>query len=446
MVKRFILLFVFCLLTNIHAENPTPFKDWLEKNKVCHIKKKKTETFFEFLKRRREERMKQKKKMEQLLCVFETGGKDPDYSNITIFNDGPNDIKQITYGRTQVTEYGHLPKLISNYCERGGLYSTALKKYVGKIGKGSSLHNDNELINLLKMAGQDPQMMACQDEIFEEKYWGPAKKWFDDNGFKEELSMMVIYDSFTHSGGMLSFLRERFSEPVPAKGGNEKKWIKEYVDVRHNWLAGHRRPILRKTIYRTKVFKELIKDDNWGMDKKFIAQGFPFLGDKGNFDTIVLPKEDSLNQFYSPTDPLGWFSFPCEIRLIDGSFLMNSLGDPRPDYVCHKDLTKRLEKCYAEVFSSLKEDRFKKEGWDFFGGSFDEKVNPLGTSLSINPFNPEVLSPEGINIFEKYGFLNLGRATGVDADYSTFIAFIPKNISKDSYYDKNGLPKNIVEN
>ena len=74
--------------------------------------------------------------------------------------------------------------------------------------------------------------------------------------------MLVIYDSFIHSGSILPFLRQKFTENVPVNGGDEKKWIKQCVDTRHNWLENHSKLILRNTIYRTQCFKNQIKANN----------------------------------------------------------------------------------------------------------------------------------------------------------------------------------------
>jgi chitosanase len=71
----------------------------------------------------------------------------------------------------------------------------------------------------------------------------------------------------------LLFFRERFPENIPVNGGDEKKWIKQYVDIRHSWLEFHKRTILRKTIYRTQCFKNQIKSDNWNLSKEIIANG-----------------------------------------------------------------------------------------------------------------------------------------------------------------------------
>ena len=79
--------------------------------------------------------------------------------------------------------------------------------------------------------------------------------------------MLVIYDSYIYSGSVPMFLRKRFTELTPVNRGDEKKWITSYVDVRHQWLKYHEKPILRKTIYRTQTFINEIERGNWNLEK-----------------------------------------------------------------------------------------------------------------------------------------------------------------------------------
>ena len=116
-------------------------------------------------------------------------------------------------------------------------------------------------------------MQLSQDLVFENKYWNPALKFFTDNGFTEPLSMLVIFDSYLHSGSILSFLRNRFSEKTPSKGGREQIWISKYIDARQEWLSNHSLQILRNTIYRTKTFKVQILNDNWDLKLPVNANG-----------------------------------------------------------------------------------------------------------------------------------------------------------------------------
>jgi len=207
----------------------------------------------------------QRNLIERLINTVETGRPDGDYGAISIYADGPNDIKQITYGRAQTTEYGNLRRLVHMYVAAGGAGSAALAPYAEKIGS-EPLTNDAQFKRLLRDAGRsDPVMRRIQDQFFEQVYFLPAMRWADDNSFTKALSALVIYDSYIHSGQILWFLRQRFAENPPAMGGKEETWVSEYVRVRHDWLSSHHRPAVRKSIYRTQAFKEQIAKGNWDL-------------------------------------------------------------------------------------------------------------------------------------------------------------------------------------
>ena len=221
----------------------------------------------------------QKTKILQVVNVFETGTIEGDYANISIYADGPTvngaKVKQITYGRSQTTEFGNLKALLQQYVATpGALYAATIQPYINSVGKHPSLHTNAAFKKALKDAGKlDPIMLTVQDSFFDQLYYQPAITWFTGMKFTTALSLLVIYDSFIHSGGILSFLRERFTEEVPKNGGDEKKWIKQYVNVRHEWLANHSNTILRNTIYRTECFKDAIAKSNWDLVKTLKANG-----------------------------------------------------------------------------------------------------------------------------------------------------------------------------
>src|ERR1700737_2076264 len=207
----------------------------------------------------------QKRICERVVNVFETGKPDGDYGNISIYSDGPHDIRQITYGRSQTTEYGHLHELVEMYVNANGTLSAQLQPYLDQIGV-YALVDDAQFKKFLRDAGRnDPIMQQTQDKFFDKAYFQPAMDWATAHGFTQALSGLVIYDSFIHSGGILRLLRERFPEKVPSDGGDEKEWITEYVDTRQDWLANHPRKILRATVYRTECFKREIARNNWDL-------------------------------------------------------------------------------------------------------------------------------------------------------------------------------------
>jgi chitosanase len=214
-----------------------------------------------------------KNKIQKIVNVFESGSPDGDYGCISIYEDGPNGIKQVTYGKSQTTEWGNLPDLLRTYIKNSGKLSLHFIEYVaGDLGR-VSLVNNKTFISLLKEASLDPIMRSSQDEFFDKHYWEPAKAWCIKNGFKTNLAMLVIYDSFIHSGSILKFLRDRFVEKVPANAGNEKDWILAYSKTRLNWLNNHSNPILQKTVYRVENFLTAIKEENWDLSATFIANG-----------------------------------------------------------------------------------------------------------------------------------------------------------------------------
>ena len=209
----------------------------------------------------------QKRLMERIINVFETGSEDGDYSNISIYHDGPHDIRQITYGRSQTTEYGNLRRLVQDYVNAGGQFSQQLRPYADRVGS-SPLTDNAEFKNLLRRAGrEDPVMRRTQDRFFDEVYFRPAMRWADQNGFVLPLSGLVIYDSIIHSGSVLWVIRNMFPESPPAAGGNEKAWTKAYVNARHRWLRSHPRPAVQDTIYRTQCFKREVQRENWDLNQ-----------------------------------------------------------------------------------------------------------------------------------------------------------------------------------
>lgn len=203
---------------------------------------------------------------ERVINAFETGSITGNYGAISIFADGPNDIRQITYGRAQTTEYGNLAELVRMYVEAGGTFSNDLRPYVDRIGR-TALVEDSQFKDLLRRAGREDQVMRdTQDKFFDRRYFQPARRWAETNGFMRALSMLVIYDSFIHSGSILDFLRSRFPEPIPARNGNEQTWVRQYVDVRDNWLRNHHRPAVRNSAYRTRDLQREIARGNWALD------------------------------------------------------------------------------------------------------------------------------------------------------------------------------------
>jgi chitosanase len=217
----------------------------------------------------------EKQKIQKIVSVFETGSAIPRYSTLVVLPDGPrvNGIRslQITYGRFQVTEFGNLRLLIRMYCNSNGLLAELFQPYLPIIMR-RPLHNDIKFKKLLKAAAQDDVMQKTQDDFFDKYYWDPAFMFFKKNGFTLPLSMLVIFDSYIHSGGVPSWLRDDFKELPPARGGYEKDWIKAYVRTRDRWLEEHSDYVLRNTDYRTDCLLDLIRKEDWQLKYEAVVK------------------------------------------------------------------------------------------------------------------------------------------------------------------------------
>ena len=209
----------------------------------------------------------QKTLMTQILNIFETGLATGIYGAVAIYPDGPDDVRQITYGRSQTTEYGNLRDLVQRYVEAGGQYSEHLAPYVDQIGKRPLAGDRIFKANLVRAGRRDPVMRQVQDTFFDERYFTPAMRWAGDHGLELPLSALVIYDSWIHSGSILRVIRAAFPERPPSAGGDERAWTTAYVHARHRFLATHSRPIVRATVYRTTWLAEQIARGNWKLDQ-----------------------------------------------------------------------------------------------------------------------------------------------------------------------------------
>jgi hypothetical protein len=156
---------------------------------------------------------------------------------------------------------------------------------------------------------------------------------------------------------------------------------------------------------------------------------------------------------------LDWFSFPDpQTRLYErgGTLLSDRSGDERLDHKCHKLLTGRLTAALAEIYVTLGETEYRRQGWHVYGGCHNYREKRGGSTLSTHAWGIAIdLCPNentlisskttfsrlAVDIMEKWGFLSGGRAW--NRDWMHFQAAIP-SISAGSYYAINGLPKNIV--
>ena len=210
--------------------------------------------------------------IKKVLLAFEQGRTNIKYDEIYKYEDGPNEVKQITLS-FGITEYGNLKNFIKDYSLKGGRYSKDFNTYIPLIGT-KPLVQDTSFINLLKESASDPVMQQCQEQAFDSMYITPALTWCSKNNLILPLSRAVIADSFLQSGSILSFIRNKFAAKLPVSGGDEKEWVESYCKARKDWLTNHSRKILNNTVYRMNFFLPLIESGDWNLEQKnYIANG-----------------------------------------------------------------------------------------------------------------------------------------------------------------------------
>lgn len=213
----------------------------------------------------------QKYAIDCILAVFETGRipSAASYAACTILPDGAG----ISYGKHQSTDRaGSLDKVVQRYIELGGQHAAAFRPMLPYFASNKSSSEPPRgpwseptiaAVTLLKQAAADPKMRQAQDEVFDEVYWAPAVNICKDAKLVTPLAHAVVYDGLIHGG--FQVVRNRFAAVPPAKGGDEKTWVKEYLKARRAWLMASANELLRRTVYRQDAFEALIASNNWDL-------------------------------------------------------------------------------------------------------------------------------------------------------------------------------------
>ena len=206
----------------------------------------------------------QKQTAQAIVNIFETDSVLGNYSTVTVLE---GDSGHLTFGRSQTTlGSGNLFILIERYCQTAGArYSQHLQKYLAPLeNRDIRLDDDSYLHNLLRATADDPIMLKVQDEFFEEVYWQLALRRANNQNITTALGIAIVYDSTIH--GSWDYMRHRTNrEQGDIEGLGEENWLKAYIDTRLDWLANHRKWILRQTIYRMHTFIDMIAESFWDL-------------------------------------------------------------------------------------------------------------------------------------------------------------------------------------
>ncbi len=214
----------------------------------------------------------QKRAAQAIVNIFETSEPQGNYGQVTLMK---GDSGHLTYGRSQTTlTSGNLYLLIKAYCDAADAdFAGTLEHYLSRmLRKDTTLDNDTALRALLTKAGDDPVMQDVQDQFFDRVYWEPSLVAAEGLGIVTALGVAVVYDSIVH-GSWRAMRDKTLTDYGTVKQLGERNWIAQYVGVRRHWLANHKTPILRKTVYRMDALFDLVQQSYWDLNLPFHVRG-----------------------------------------------------------------------------------------------------------------------------------------------------------------------------
>ncbi len=206
----------------------------------------------------------QRRTADAIVNVFETGTACGGYERIAVL---PGDTGHLSYGRMQASlGSGNLHLLIETYCNaRGAQLAVDLGRWLPRLAARDPRLDEQPLLRgLLHVASSDPVMRATQDAFVERVLLDPALRRAQLLGLDSALALAVVHDGAVHGSfaRLVRLTAERRGTPQQL---GERAWITAYVATRRDWLAGHRRPDLRRTVRRMDAFTALIDEERWAL-------------------------------------------------------------------------------------------------------------------------------------------------------------------------------------
>lgn len=214
----------------------------------------------------------QKRTIQSIVNVYETGVVLGDYGCVTVIEKDPG---HLTYGRSQTTlASGNLHLLIKQYCDQAGArFAKRLQQWLPQLqAKDLALDVDKKLHNVLRAASDDAVMREVQNNFFDSHYWSTAEQSAQRAKLSCAMGIAIVYDSTVH--GSWDLIRKRTNQQVGTIDNfGEREWICAYVRTRRAWLANHANSLLRKTTYRMDAFNAMIEMNNWNLELPLVVRG-----------------------------------------------------------------------------------------------------------------------------------------------------------------------------
>ncbi|KAJ3210078.1 hypothetical protein HDU67_005677 [Dinochytrium kinnereticum] len=205
----------------------------------------------------------------QLTSTYETSSQTPDFGACHNNNDGQG----ISAGFVQfTTSSGSALKVVEEYKALGGDKFTSFEGSLqraraagsqGVTGGGVTDGLENFCDSWKNAADTDKERFGkAQKKVEGDLYLKPNKETVQSLGLKKAASVGQLFDSAIQLGlsGMQSIV-QKVQAPPPAKGGDEQKWLQEYLQRRSEKLA-EMGGAYAGTTYRVKSYQHIVDKGN----------------------------------------------------------------------------------------------------------------------------------------------------------------------------------------
>jgi chitosanase len=195
----------------------------------------------------------QKKRADMLISVFENATTELQYGYVENLGDG----RGYTAGRAGFCSgCGDLLQVVEEYAK--AVPHAPLAKLLPRLREVAKTSSDSvtgleALPKLWADAAKDPKFCAAQDDVSDRLYYEPALKLAAKAGLKRDFSKVAIYEACIQHGtgndadGVPAMMTAAAKiAKTPARGGDEAKWLYQFLLIRKATLQNAHDPSTRQ--------------------------------------------------------------------------------------------------------------------------------------------------------------------------------------------------------
>jgi len=208
-----------------------------------------------------------------ITMIFETG-RPRAYSAVYTLGD------DLHYGAGFASlKHGSLLDLLQRYTSfPNARFAGQLNEYLPRVDSHDpDLLKDDGFKNLLtRAAGEDPAMIGLQDQMIEERFFGPARVECNDIGVKSALGFALIADvNFNMGKQRYARIKQttiRALDGTPITGIDEHDWLRAFA--KQVGVAAAKSTFPNAVRRRTDAYVQLMDQNRWDLAAPVTVGGF----------------------------------------------------------------------------------------------------------------------------------------------------------------------------